>query len=248
MLQFFCTFRLKNRVCLRFFLVLKNPLKEKQQNPITYWCFKEALDTGSCLPAEFLSHSDELSCVLHSYWNFLNTQYEKWTCVENPGESCRIKNFSLQWWFLWLVLGYLFFLSGKCLFLQNLHHDCKNDNIVLEAELLSAHFIVSRTLENWNKAIWNNTHAQQQVCDFLYLHSSVKVKGTVAHNVPGKTLNILYLENIILCLCILQPTFDWSVIRMQLVKECTAMNVKSHCCQENKLMPIVSVCLEICIQ
>lgn len=61
MLQFFCTLRLKNRVWVGFFLPLQNPLKQKQQNPTTYCSFKEAPDTGSCLPAVFLSHSDELS-------------------------------------------------------------------------------------------------------------------------------------------------------------------------------------------
>lgn len=50
------------------------------------------------------------------------------------------------------------------------------------------------------------TPAHQQVCDFLYLHSPVK--GAVADNVPGKTLNLLDLQNIIIYVCIAEPTFD----------------------------------------
>lgn len=47
-----------------------------------YYVFKEDVDIGNCLLFVFPSHSDEPSCVLHSYWNFLNSQYKEGTCMQ----------------------------------------------------------------------------------------------------------------------------------------------------------------------
>lgn len=63
-------------------------------------------------------------------------------------------------------------------------------------------------------------------------------------------MNVLELQVTIMYLCTAQPTFDCSAIafRMQLAKDNAVMNVMPCCCQENKLMSIVLVCLEVCIQ